>query len=221
MTTTLTETRHAEGFIVSEANGRLSRDQGTLVSGQKVAAGTVLGTILGTTATAAALRTNTGNPTFGTINVLPPAVEGEYTLTMETATTFVVSDPEGNELPHGSTGSAYAEGGLSFTLTAGGTPAAQGDAFTIIVSATSAGYAVYDPTANNGQEVATAIALNDTDATSAACHIGVLVRLAEINSSELVWGTNVTTVPQQTAALVQLYDQHIISRSGEGVATYS
>ena len=119
--TPISETWHAEGFLVSEANGRLSRDQGTLVSGQKVVAGTVLGMILGTTATATALRTNTGNGTFGTINVLPPAIEGRYQLTMETATTFVVSDPQGNELPGGTTGVAYAQGGLSFTLTAGGT----------------------------------------------------------------------------------------------------
>lgn len=219
---TLTETRHAEGFIVSEVpGGRLSRDQGMLISGQKVTAGTVLGTVLGTTAAATAKVNNTGNGTFGTINMLPPAIEGRYVLTMETATTFVVVDPNGNELPHGATGSAYAEGGLSFTLTAGGTAFVQGDGFDLNVSATGAGYAVYDPTATNGQEIATAIALNDTDATAAAHAIGVLARLAEVNASELVWGTNVTTAEQQNAALAQLATQHIVARAGEGVATYT
>src|ERR1700674_3062810 len=111
--TPINENWHAEGFIVSEARGRRSRDQGTLVSGQKVTAGAVLGTILGLTAPATALRTNTGNGTFGTISVLPPAHEGRYQLTMETATTFVVTDPAGNEMPGGSTGVAYAQGGLS------------------------------------------------------------------------------------------------------------
>lgn len=210
--TPITENWHAEGFIVSEANGRRSRDQGTLISGQKVTAGAVLATVLGTTAAATALRTNTGNGTFGTINVLEPATEGLYQLVMETATTFVVTPPDGSELPHGTTGSAYAEGGLSFTLTAGGTAFVQGDAFDINVSATGAGYAVYDPTLNNGQAEATAIALNDTDATSAAHAIGVLVRAAEVNASELVWGANVTTAEQKNAALTALAVNHIIAR---------
>lgn len=40
--TTLTEGRHAAEFILSEANGHRSRENGTLVSGQDLAAGTVL-----------------------------------------------------------------------------------------------------------------------------------------------------------------------------------
>src|SRR4051812_6634764 len=97
--TPFTEARHAGGFMVSESRGRRARDQAVLITGQKLDAGTVLGTVLRTTGTAAALRTNTGNPTFGTINVTAPAVAGVYVLTMETATTFVVSDPSGSELP--------------------------------------------------------------------------------------------------------------------------
>lgn len=218
--TTLLETRHSEGFIVYMKR-ELSVDQGTLISGQKVAAGTVLGTVLGTTAAAAALRTNTGNGTFGAINVLPPAIEGEYTLSMVSATTFVVTDPNGERLPQGSTGVAYAQAGLSFTLTAGGTAFVEGDEFSIIVSATGAGYAAYDPTGNDGREIATAIALNDTDATAAAHNIAVLARDAAVNASELVWGANVTTAAQQNAAMAQLQGEpHIVARTGEGIATY-
>lgn len=40
--TTLTETAHAAEFILSEANGQRSRANGTLVTGQDLAAGTVL-----------------------------------------------------------------------------------------------------------------------------------------------------------------------------------
>lgn len=43
--TTKTEVGHAAGFIISEANGNRSRDNVTLVSGQVVAAGEVLGII--------------------------------------------------------------------------------------------------------------------------------------------------------------------------------
>lgn len=207
--TPITENWHAEGFVVSEANGRRSRDQGTLASGQKVVAGTVLASIPGTTATAAALRTNTGNGTFGTINVLEPAGPGVYALTMETATTFEVTDPKGEEVGHGSTGVAFAVGGLSFTLTAGGTAFVQGDAFTLTVTGQ---YSVYDPTLNDGSAIATAISLNDTDATSAAKHIAVFARSGEVNQSELVWGTNATTAGQKAAALASLASRGIIAR---------
>lgn len=40
--TVFTEGRHAAEFILSEANGQLSRENGTLVSGQNLAAGTVV-----------------------------------------------------------------------------------------------------------------------------------------------------------------------------------
>lgn len=43
--TTFTETGHAGGFIMSEANGHRSRENVTLVSGQVVKAGEVLGII--------------------------------------------------------------------------------------------------------------------------------------------------------------------------------
>ena len=218
--TILTETRHSEGFIVSEImGGRLARDQGTLVSGQKVTAGTVLGSVLPTTATATALRTNVGNGTFGAINVVAPAIPGRWQLVMEDATHFAVTDPNGGAVGNGTTGAAFEEGGLSFTLTAGGTAFAQGDAFDIAVVAT--GYAVFDPTLDNGQEIATAIALNDTDATAGAVNIGVFTGPGEINASELVWGSNVTTTEQQNQALAQLATRGIKARAGEGVATYT
>lgn len=43
--TTLTESAHTAEFIVSEANGARSRATGTLIEGQDLAAGTVLGVI--------------------------------------------------------------------------------------------------------------------------------------------------------------------------------
>lgn len=43
--TTKTETGHAGGFIISEANGNRSRDNVTILSGQNLLAGTVLGKI--------------------------------------------------------------------------------------------------------------------------------------------------------------------------------
>lgn len=43
--TSITETGHAGGFILSEANGNRSREEATIVSGQNLGAGAVLGKI--------------------------------------------------------------------------------------------------------------------------------------------------------------------------------
>lgn len=43
--TTLTETTHDAGFLLSEGEGQISRDNGILITGQDLAAGTVLGKI--------------------------------------------------------------------------------------------------------------------------------------------------------------------------------
>lgn len=45
MTTTLTEGRHAGEFLLSEANGQLSREAITVASGEDLVAGAVLGQV--------------------------------------------------------------------------------------------------------------------------------------------------------------------------------
>lgn len=45
---TFTETSHAGGFLLSEANGHYARDNGTLASGQRLDAGAVLGRVTAT-----------------------------------------------------------------------------------------------------------------------------------------------------------------------------
>lgn len=76
----LAEKLHASGFIVSEAEGNLSRDNGVLVSGQNLAAGTVLGKIANAIASAAKTGGNTGNGTNGSLSLAALAVAGVYKL---------------------------------------------------------------------------------------------------------------------------------------------
>lgn len=83
--------------------------------------------------TGAAVGGNTGNGTIGTLSATASAVAGAYKLTMTTATTFTVADPNGAALKPGATGVAYTAGGVTFTVTAGGTPMVAGDAFTATV----------------------------------------------------------------------------------------
>lgn len=74
---------------------------------------------------------NTGNGTIGTLTATAAALAGVYTVTMTGATTFTVSDPNGNALKAGATGAAYSANGIGFTITAGGTAFVAGDTFTV------------------------------------------------------------------------------------------
>jgi len=299
------ENWHNGGFLVSQANGHQSIEQGTLTGGVKVLAGTVLGTILSAlTAVAAALGTNTGNGTFGTITpqaapatmigtysvlltsataftVTAPdgqtatgtvgsafsglgigftitaggapfaagdsftltttatpgnpsiasaagtntgngtigslsvqgyaAKAGVYSVEFDDATHFIVSDPAGAEVGHGSTGVAFKAGGLSFTITAGGTAFVPGDSFTITVAAGSSKYKPFDPANVDGSQVPSGILFATKDVTSADKPCAVVVRNVEVNASELVWPTGMSAAAI-TAALAQLKALTIIPR---------
>ena len=205
--------REGRFLLSDERRGTFSRDSVILASGQNLLDGAVLGRITtGTTAVAAALGTNTGNGTFGAVTVAATALPGAYTVEFDDATHFVFADPNGREIGHGTTGVAFSAGGIGFTITAGGTAFVPGDSFTVTVAAGSLKYTAFDPTAANGAQNAVAILWGDFDASGGDTPAVVVSRLAEVNSSELVWGANVTTTPQKTAALAQLKVLGIVAR---------
>lgn len=213
--TPITERRHAGGFLIWDpSDGVVTRDQIVLLTGNGVeTAGLVLGKVTKGTAAFAALGTNTGNPTCGAITVGAGAVHGEYDVVMDDATHFHVLAPPGGEpgapgeeVGHGVFGGAFNAGGLGFTITAGGTACVPGDSFKITVADGSEKYVPFDPTAGDGREVAAGILWSEyRDTTSADQGAVALVRgPARVNSNELVWGANVTTTNQKTAALATL-----------------
>src|SRR5689334_22471340 len=90
---------HAGGFLLSEANGELSRESGTLLSGQNLVAGAIVGKITVAGAGASAVS-GTGNGTFsldGTTPVLAGAIPGDYKVECIAAAAnggeFAVKDP--------------------------------------------------------------------------------------------------------------------------------
>lgn len=186
---------------------------------------------LPTTGTAAAVGTNVGNGTFGTIAVASPAEIGVYNLRMQDATHFVVETPQGIELGHGVCGSAFSAGGIGFTLTAGGTAFVAGDSFNITVAATggtpfvvgdsfaitvAAGNGKYYPvnaTAVDGTQNAAAI--NYARAfvpASVDADVGGIIRQAAVLSDTLIW-PNGATNNQIAAWLAQLQNLGIIGLS--------
>jgi hypothetical protein len=210
--TPVQENWHDGGFIVSEANGHLSRDTVTLTGATKVLAGTVLGQqTTGATVVAAALGTNTGNGTFGAITVAAPAQVGAYAVQFADATHYVVEDPTGAEVGHGTTGVAFATGGLGFTITAGGTAFVAADSFTVTVAAGSGKFAPLNLTAADGTAVASAVLFGTRDVTSADKQCVVMARNCEVNASELIWPAGATG-NQIAAATLQLKALATIAR---------
>lgn len=134
----LTETTHAGGYILSEPDGNRGRVNGTLISGQNLAAGAVLGKI--TKAIAAApiptiVGTGTGAMTL--LSFGPDVQTGSYviTLTATSATAaFTVTAPDGTALPAGLVGTAYASTHLNFLISSAGTMTI-GDSYTVVVTA--------------------------------------------------------------------------------------
>jgi len=213
--TTLTEGNHAFEFLVSEAPGHRSREPDTLISGQNLQAGTVLGRITKGSASAAADAGNTGNGAMGAITAGAGAKAGVYRLTIiepaADAGAFQVEDPDGINAGSGNVGSAFSGGGLSFTLADGATDFVAGDAFDITVAAGSGKLTQYDQDGADGSEVADSILGNDCDASSADGDCVIVQRDAEVNASELIWPADIDA-GEKTAAIAQLKDQGIIVR---------
>lgn len=189
MATSLISSPRIKAVILAEANGQRSRENIVLVHDGAVFESGALLTLSGdaaATGTGAAVAGNTGNPTFGTINVGAAGVPGVYSLRMTAATKFDVTDPTGKAVGSGTLGTAFNKGGLGFTLTAGATPAVDGDSFTITVAAGSGAYSRY--TANAAAGPADAVLYNHCFAKTAATTEKVVgfVRDAELNRYELV-----------------------------------
>jgi hypothetical protein len=93
-----------------------------------------------TAASAAAVSApNGGNTGTGTVTAGPTvtagaAQNGAYSVKFTAETVFSVFDPNGRELTPGATGVAYSDGGIGFTITAGGTAFVAGDGFTMTVT---------------------------------------------------------------------------------------
>jgi hypothetical protein len=181
-------------FLVSEAAGYRSREQITVSMGAgKLLAGTILGKRTRGTAnpTYGAIAGNTGNATLafaGGGGIDAGAVAGTYQVRFLDATHYVVYRPDGSEEGRGTTGVAY-DGALNFTITAGATPMAAGDAFNV-VAAFNAGTQEFYPVmegGTDGSQVASAILMEDIDTTAADVVATAIVRDAEVQRAMLAF----------------------------------
>lgn len=142
-----TETQHAGSFILAELLGALGRTPITVLSGQNLNAGAVVGRVkLGIGRVSIPTVVGTGNGTASLVFAGPEVEVGNYVLTCTAAAThggvFSLTTPSGKTLPSftmtpGSGGTtAYTSRHINFSITDGGTDFIVGDAFTFVVSTT-------------------------------------------------------------------------------------
>jgi hypothetical protein len=139
---TLTEGQHAGEFVVSEAPKTRSREKVTVLSGQNLKAGAVVGRVSkGVGRMTVPTVVGTGNGTVSTVFGGPETLVGNYVVTCITAAanggTFSVVNPAGKALPNAVVGTPYRSREINFTINDGSTDFIVGDAFTFAVDTTA------------------------------------------------------------------------------------
>lgn len=143
----LTETQHAGAFLLEELFGRLGRTPVTVLSGQNLNAGAVVGRVkLGIGRVSIPTVVGTGDGTVSVVFAGPEVEVGNYVLTCTAAVAhggvFSLTTPSGKVLPvltmtPGSGGATvYTSRHLNFTITDGAADFVAGDVFTFVVSTT-------------------------------------------------------------------------------------
>lgn len=137
MTTSTMAARCGE-FIINEFDPSFNREAVTVLSGQNLVAGAVLGQITkAISASPIPTIVGTGTGLMSALTFGPDVQTGSYVITL-TATSstaaFSVTAPDGTVLPAGAVGTAYVSTHLSFSIANGGTMTT-GDVFTVVVTA--------------------------------------------------------------------------------------
>lgn len=143
----LTESAHAGSFILQELLGSLGRKALTVLSGQNLNAGAVVGRVkLGIGRVSIPTVVGTGDGTVSLVSAGPDVEVGNYVLTCTAAVAhggvFSLTTPSGKVLPSltmtpGSGGTtAYTSSHINFSITDGAADFIVGDVFTFVVSTT-------------------------------------------------------------------------------------
>ena len=158
---------------------------------------------------------DTGNGTCSAIVVQPGVIGGTYTFTCTVAgatATFTGVDPFGNILPPLTVGTAYNGGGLTFTITSGGTAYIVGDSFTVTTYTGNDEYYPVNASAYDGTQNAAGILVFQTYVGAATVvQVAVVSRQAEVKAGRLCWPST-TTDDQQRNWIAQLAALGIIVR---------
>lgn len=215
--TVYTEPNNISDVIFSELDMDGSREQVTVLTGQNLAIGTVVGKItLG--AVSETHAGNTGNGVF-TADVDTPRLAncqvGVYKAVCIVALpgggTFRVTDPKGNVLGDVVVDDTF-QNQLKFVIAAGAADFIEGDTFLITVAAGTGKIKILAPAALDGTQDAYGAVIADYDASAADVQGVAIVRDAILKLDGLVWPGGITA-DQKAAALAQLVAKGITTRT--------
>jgi hypothetical protein len=214
----LTENYYTGGFLISEADGKLSRDLGIIENAGAVdlqqEAGLVLAQNLTGTPTIAAVGALHGNGVVSGVTLGNNALTGAYTLTATSPTQFALNDPNGDAMAPVNVGTVYADAELGLTITAGSTAYAAGDAYTVTVPAGDKSYSAF--TGAPGRPAAAVLFNLEWIPAGGSKKVTVITRNAEVNKAELQWDPSIvnggSAAALETAGLASLATHNIIAR---------
>jgi hypothetical protein len=186
-------------FLISEEEQHRSRDNGVIsnagTTDLPLDAGLVLAHAAGAVTALAKPSGNTGNGTVGSLSAGIGAQVGVYQVRFTGATSFNVYDPNNARLGTGATGTPFADE-VNFTITAGGTAFAAGDAFAVIVA--DGGWAPY---VASTPPVDLGILYNRIVVPAQGSRKAtVIARQAQVNQEELVWDPSIGAAGDITSA---------------------
>jgi hypothetical protein len=214
-----TESRHPMDGLL-EHDYQFSIDEVIIAANQSIAVGAPLGAIAVTgdlTLTGAIGSNNVGTSTIGSISGTSQSQNGVYNIVLISGGStgeFEVQRPDGTVDGTGKIGTPYA-GSIAFTISSAGTPTI-GDSFTVTVTRPfdEAGeqFEPWSPTASDGSQVPTAIALYPAVTGSGqTTKIAALRREGAFRLSAVSWPVGATAA-QQAFAQVQLAERKIALR---------
>lgn len=206
----LIENPRAGDFLLSEANGTFSRENGILTSGRSLEAGAVVASLL--TATGAKIS-GAGDGTIGAVTLGGSAEAGTYVLTCiapgTNVGTFSVMTPSGEYLPNLTVPTAYTSSHINLTVADGAED--WGSGAVIHVTVTPDGFVALAPAGTDGSQIAAGVLWDNTNATTADTACVVVSRNAEVKADALGWPAGITA-DQKTTAIAQLNELGIVLR---------
>lgn len=172
MPTDVTQSYTLAAVLKWEQENYYSRDKVTVLAGQTLSPGSVVGQVTAGTVptTGTADGGNTGNGTMTSVTGGTKVKAGIYTLTCVTAAanagTFSVEDPDGDSMPAATVGVAYTHDQLNFTLNDGATDFVVGDIFTVTVPAGGLQYRAINFSGVDGSANAAGLSFYTYDASA-------------------------------------------------------
>ena len=194
----------AEAYIPDQliaGDLKLISDSVTITGGADLVRGSLLGAVtIGAAGAAVAAGGNTGNGVISAIALGAKAKVGTYTIKFTGALAYIVLDPNGIELAPATAAGAYVDPQIGWTFTAGGTPMAAGDSFTIAVAAGSGSLKLSATAATDGSQYPVAV-LADAAlcATNGADQISGVYYMGEFNANAMTFGTGWTAASAKAA----------------------